>query len=836
MELSDFSNPATHSQSLLQNERAIFMSNLSDTLNPTIKNADESAKERGNIMLSELQRSEPLANNTVDSGEAKSVSIKDFISCFYGSEDTVYLRLLHDKKDPSMPAKDYYPRFECIEQSIFELQRYNNQGYGIFMSINGAKLDKDVEKIAAQFYESDSLSFEEQFERINKFPLRPSLIVKTRKSLHVYFLVKNAEVAKFRGIQKRLAAHFEGDSNICNESRVMRLPFFHHNKQEPYMCELIEYNPELIYSQEQIEDCLPDIELTKEKPDTEDEQVEYKLGTDEQMNFLLDNCDFMRHCKEHASFLSENDWYSMITNLALFKSGHEKIHELSREYPRYDTAETDIKIQHFLTSSTNPIRCDTIAERGFVCKKLGCCKCKSPAGMPFTEKQYPWYETSDNGTVRFSPGLLANYLAVNMRFIYVGEQFYIFTDGFYKRLNDYEVQKIIKDHLIIKRAKTTDINDTLFQLRLNVFKRPEEINTNPDIINVKNGLLNIKTGELMPVNPDYLSTIRINTNYNPKADCPKLLAFLNETLEAELIPVVREMIGYCISQYNDAQKCFLLNGAARSGKSTLIKIIENLVGLENCSNVPLQSLGDRFATAELYNKLINSCADLSSIAITNSGTFKALIGGDLCMAERKNRDPFSFRNTAKLLFSSNQIPRNISDQTEGFFRRLLIIPFMKSVPEDRINIHLIDDLLAEIDGIFNWAYGGLKELIDRNFLFANPPAVERELTKYRIASNNTLSFIKYECELNQDGEVLRDDLYKSYTEYCYTNGFHPMSNPRFNQELELHFKGKIYKGRDIKTRRHIWRGLCYIGSYGFDGQIYRDTIDYDTCDASELPF
>ena len=72
--------------------------------------------------------------------------------------------------------------------------------------------------------------------------------------------------------------------------------------------------------------------------------------------------------------------------------------------------------------------------------------------------------------------------------------------------------------------------------------------------------------------------------------------------------------------------------------------------------------------------------------------------------------------------------------------------------------------------------------------------------------------------------------------FCNTNGYHSMSNPRFNSEIEQYFKGKISKARDIKTRRHTWRGVSYIGPYAFDGQICRDSIDYETCDASELPF
>ncbi len=41
--------------------------------------------------------------------------------------------------------------------------------------------------------------------------------------------------------------------------------------------------------------------------------------------------------------------------------------------------------------------------------------------------------------------------------------------------------------------------------------------------------------------------------------------------------------------------------------------------------------------------------------------FKALTGEDFITAERKNKDPFSFRPYARFLFSCNEIPRNYGD-------------------------------------------------------------------------------------------------------------------------------------------------------------------------------
>ncbi|GHU39403.1 hypothetical protein FACS1894105_14090 [Clostridia bacterium] len=103
------------------------------------------------------------------------------------------------------------------------------QNRGIFFVVNsGGQNDEEITRANAQFVESDNLTFAEQEVQLNTFPLPPSIIVKTAKSLHCYWLVRDADIAKFRTIQRRLVAQFSGDPQCVNKSRVMRLPGFHH--------------------------------------------------------------------------------------------------------------------------------------------------------------------------------------------------------------------------------------------------------------------------------------------------------------------------------------------------------------------------------------------------------------------------------------------------------------------------------------------------------------------------------------------------------------------------------------------------------------------------------
>lgn len=186
-----------------------------------------------------------------------NLTATQFLSAFFRDDEEICLRAFPDNKENGIAGLYSFP-LQCLEKQREVLQKKNDKGCGIFFCVNfGGHYDKYISRINAVFFESDSLSFEEQMALIKKSPLEPSIIVKTRKSLHTYFLTKDMPVKKFRNIQERLAVFFKGDRSIKNESRVMRLPTFYHMKQSPIMVETILFKPERRYSYEEIDKMLP---------------------------------------------------------------------------------------------------------------------------------------------------------------------------------------------------------------------------------------------------------------------------------------------------------------------------------------------------------------------------------------------------------------------------------------------------------------------------------------------------------------------------------------------------------------------------------------------------
>lgn len=309
------------------------------------------------------------------------ISAQDIVNSLYNPNDIVNLRVFDDRKAGTFTGAKLEVeagKFITIEDT---LTKHNELNRGIFFVVNtGGHEDSSISRINAQFVEIDDLTFEEQQKMVDAFPLAPSMIIKTRKSLHIYWFVKEATVDRFRPIQKQLVKQFHGDPMCVNESRVMRLPGFYHCKQEPVMVECISFHPERRYTQQQLMDVLPEME---------DVSVANMKGVQKGLKVVELSCEFLKHCREHSESLSEHDWYAMISNLAPFEGGAALIHELSKPYPGYSEANTQKKINHFLQSGTKPMNCRTIAEKGFVCPKMstGECSCKSPAAMCYQPMQ-----------------------------------------------------------------------------------------------------------------------------------------------------------------------------------------------------------------------------------------------------------------------------------------------------------------------------------------------------------------------------------------------------------------------------------------------------------------
>jgi putative DNA primase/helicase len=326
---------------------------------------------------------------------------------------------------------------------------------------------------------------------------------------------------------------------------------------------------------------------------------------------------------------------------------------------------------------------------------------------------------------------------------------------------------------------------------------------------VKNGVLDVRSLELKPFSPDYIIFNALPVTYDMNAKAPLFQKFLTEVVPLEKDRIVlQEFAGYCLLKDSRFQKALLLTGRKQNGKSTFLNVISAMLGKKNVSSIPLQNLGDRFAPAQLYNRLANVCADLPDSKLAETGTFKKIVAGDLMTAEFKYGQPFEFEPYVKLLFSANKLP-DIPKDVEAFLVRWLLVEFPNQfLPNDpRRDTELTMKLTIpeELSGVLNWALDGLQRLL-RNRNFTVSESLEDLEETWEILADTVKAFAD-RCITN---EPLRaetvDKVYAAYRGFCENHKVTPVERKRFSKELNDTIGDNVQQSQG-EVRIRVWRNI-----------------------------
>lgn len=347
-------------------------------------------------------------------------------------------------------------------------------------------------------------------------------------------------------------------------------------------------------------------------------------------------------------------------------------------------------------------------------------------------------------------------------------------------------------------------------LKTATYIHPEDFIETPEIVVLHNGCYNIYTGELEPFNPQYKAKSALPVTYNEKADCPRIKAFIKDILPNS-VDFLQEWIGYHLLKDYRFQRCIVLLGEGDNGKSTLLNLIGSFLGHENVSSENLYRIStNRFSPAELHGKLGNVAADIGPDELRHTGTIKMLTGGDLITAEMKNRDPFKFKNHAKLSFSCNQLPKT-PDVTLAFYKRFIVLVFEKIIPPEEQDTDLINKLTKEeeLSGLFNWAIEGLNRALKRGGL-DEPTDVVARRELYTMMSDPVIGFVN-ECILQTYGEeyIEKDDIRRVFVAWCKQKGAIPPSDVSFYKALKDNMYYKETQIRVGSRRPRVFRGVTF---------------------------
>ena len=365
-----------------------------------------------------------------------------------------------------------------------------------------------------------------------------------------------------------------------------------------------------------------------------------------------------------------------------------------------------------------------------------------------------------------------------------GKLLYVFEGGTYrpqgKEFIELRVKQITVASGLVKRWSTRLTSEVFEFIRVDappLWERPS-LGT----INVLNGLLDWKTGTLGLHDPKHLSSVQIPVTYDPSATCPNWDRFVKQVFPADCHVLAYEIIGWLMIPDMSLQKAILLIGEGANGKSVYLSAVTAFLGRENTASLSLQRLeGDKFAAARLVGKLANICADLPSEHLASTSVFKAIVGGDYLLGERKFQGSFEFLPFCRLVFSTNHYPQS-RDSSSAFFRRWVVIPFDRTfAPSEQLSRAVLDAQLAdpsELSGVLNRALESLRVMQIRGG-FTQSETTSVAAIEFVSMTDPVGAWLDHFTDADPAGMVSKKDLTIVYNAAAEANGRPAMSAKAF---------------------------------------------------------
>ena len=319
----------------------------------------------------------------------------------------------------------------------------------------------------------------------------------------------------------------------------------------------------------------------------------------------------------------------------------------------------------------------------------------------------------------------------------------------------YEVHSDLRDFVLDNLAKKE--KQVLDALRIETYT--PEWKPQLDRIHLQNGTYFLDERGFVPEKELCLN--RLPVEYQPDAPAPtKWLEFLDGLLIPEDILTLQEYLGYLLIPSTKAQKMLVMTGKGGEGKSRIKSIV----------------------TAE-----------------------------DRLCIERKNKQAVQGLLYVRFICFGNGNLVAAHDDSDGFWRRQILITVKDRDPARVDNPFLIEELSEERPGILLWMLEGLHRLLANRYQFTISERSIQNLEAAMADSDNLTQFMQATAyvRFKPDTEERSTYLYRAYTKWCEDNLESPVPQKKFSQFL-LKNAGKygLTFSKHIEGKYRGFRGVC----------------------------
>lgn len=325
----------------------------------------------------------------------------------------------------------------------------------------------------------------------------------------------------------------------------------------------------------------------------------------------------------------------------------------------------------------------------------------------------------------------------------------------------------------IKRRDSKNITSTLKESHPILEISPRELDSNPFALCTPKATYDLRKGmagarEHSP--EDFITKI---TAVSPSQkgqqiwlDCLDLIFQNNQPL----IDYVQMICGLAAIGKVYVEALIIAYGDGRNGKSTFWNAVSRVLGLYS-GNISADTLtvgcrrNIKPEMAEVKGKRMLIAAEMQEGSRLNDSTVKQLCSTDDVFAEKKYKDPFSFKPCHTLVLYTNHLPR-VSASDDGIWRRLIVIPFNAKIT-GKSDIKNYGEYLFDNAGesILAWIIEGARKVIELDYQIPVPACVQKAIDEYRSQNDWFGHFLADKCEVDDSYKESSSALYQTYRNY-----------------------------------------------------------------------
>lgn len=338
-----------------------------------------------------------------------------------------------------------------------------------------------------------------------------------------------------------------------------------------------------------------------------------------------------------------------------------------------------------------------------------------------------------------------------------------------------------------------------------------------NIMIFRNGVLDVEHNTFSKkFDKKFIQMWSVDYDYEPNVKTFLWHQFINQVLPDKFWQEALQM--FLGATFIDRKKVkiehiMILLGKGANGKSVIQQAVCGVLGNEYVSQHEIGRLCSRgtegdLAVAEINGKRLNYCTEMEETDFyKKSARLKAIVSGENVTARQLYGNPFKAMNIPLLMANANMLPI-FNKKDEAMLRRIFVIPFNVTIPFEKQNKTLGDELVDEYPAILNWILEGRDKFIKNGYRLPQETAVDDFINNERTEFSTILKFIKiHNYSPRIEGVDVKPmvwvrcvELYNDYQRWCQNNKLDYVGKTVFTHTL-------VNECGFVRSRRNA--GYCF---------------------------